>query len=121
MEENNQPHSPKIEIERERLTTLLNQLDEADQERQILKGATIKIMSLMGLINPETGTMKEEIASGEESFIPGMLKSLSDVVALLTKSNLPAFMGGGDKAKDALAEKFGFIKELLPIINKYGK
>ena len=110
-----------INIEKARLNTLLNELAESEKEKTLLKNAVVNIMSLMGLIDKNTGKMKEEIASGEESFIPGMLKSLSDVVALLTKSSLPKFMGGGDKAKEELATKFSFIQELLPIINKYGK
>ena len=119
MSDNNTPESPFIQIEKEKLNFLLTQFEESQAEQKILKNAAIKIMSLMGLIDPETNKMKPEIASGEENFIPGMLKSLTDVVALLTKSNLPGFMGGGDKAKQQLAEKFDFIKELLPIINKH--
>jgi hypothetical protein len=98
---------------------LLNQLDEANAERKILKSSVIKIMDLLGLIDKETGGLKQEIVSGEESFVPSMLKALGDVVSMLTKSSVPSWMGGGDKAKQALADKFYFIQELLPIINKY--
>jgi hypothetical protein len=109
----------KIEIEESKLTDLLNKLDDANAERKILKSSVIKIMDLLGLIDKETGGLKEDIASGEESFVPSMLKALGDVVSMLTKSSLPSFMGGGDKAKQALTDKFYFIQELLPIINKY--
>jgi hypothetical protein len=100
------------------IAALEAQLLEAQEERKILKSAVIKIMDLMGLIDPQTNKMREEIASGDESFVPGMLKSLGDVVQLLMKSNAPK-MFGGEKAKEQLAQKFDFIAPLLPIINKY--
>lgn len=102
----------------QQIYSLQQELKEAQDERAILKKSVIKIMDLMGLIDPATGKMKEEIASGEESFVPGMLKALGDVVMLLTKSSAPK-MFGGDKAKAQLVEKFDFIAALLPIINKY--
>lgn len=108
-----------INIPMDEYKDLLKNLKESEEERAVLKASVIKIMELMGLIDPATGKMKEEIASGEESFIPGMLKALSDVVSLLTKSSVPSWMGGGAKAKKQLADKFDFIAPLLPIINKY--
>jgi hypothetical protein len=40
----------KIEIEEIKLNDLLNQLDEANAERKILKSSVIKIMDLLGSI-----------------------------------------------------------------------
>lgn len=108
-----------ISISEQKLRILLERKAEAEAEIVILKGSAICIMDLMGLIDKETNTVKSEIASGEESFIPGMLKSLTDVVALLTQANLPKFLGG-ETAQAKLAEKFSFVKDLVPLINKHG-
>ncbi|MBS1647364.1 MAG: hypothetical protein JST67_08485 [Bacteroidetes bacterium] len=110
----------KIEIEKQELETLIKVNEDFKQEIEILKESVIKIMDVMGLIDKETGKMREEIASGEESFVPSMLKSLGDIITLLTKSQMPKFFGG-EKAKDELLEKFSFIKKMLPIINKHAK
>ncbi|MBA2610543.1 MAG: hypothetical protein H0U95_01135 [Bacteroidetes bacterium] len=97
---------------------LLTELNECKAERAVLKKSVIEIMNLMGLIDPATGKMREEVATGEESFMPGMLKALGDTITLLTKASAPEWMGGL-KYKEQLAAKFAFIAPLLPIINKY--
>jgi hypothetical protein len=108
-----------IQISESKLRILLARNEEAEHEIKILKGSAISIMDLMGLIDKDTQTVKPEIASGEESFIPGMLKSLTEVVSLLTMAQMPKKLGGA-KAEEKLAVKFAFVKELVPVINKHG-
>lgn len=117
-DDSNTPQSPMITIEREKLDFLLTEFEESKKERDVLKRSATKIMDMFGLIDKESGKMKPEIASGEESFVPGMIKSLGDIVLLLTKSNAGSWFGG-NKAKEELEKKFDFIQELLPIINKH--
>lgn len=109
------------------LETLLNnsaakdlELTEANKERQILIKIAYSIMDLFGFIDNETGKMKPEIISGEESFIPGMLKSLGDVTTLLMSAKTP-FKSMREKAEQKLAEKFSFVKDLIPLLQKYSK
>lgn len=111
--------SKKIEIEEEKLKMLLEQNEEYKKEHAILKNSAVSIMGMFGIMDQNTQKMKPEIASGEQSFIPGMLKSLGDLTALLMKANAPRWMGGGKQAEEELAQKFSFIKDLLPIINKH--
>ena len=119
MSEQTTTNAETVTILKEQLNSLLNQLDDANSERKVLKSSVMQIMDFIGLIDRKTSKLKEEIASGEESFIPSMLKALGDVMGLLTKSSMPKILGG-EKAKQELADKFAFIQELLPIINKYG-
>lgn len=107
-----------MEISRAELKELLTQNEEQKADIKILKKGVTSVMDLMGLIDKETSLIKPEIESGEESFIPGMLKSLGDVVTLLTRASAPKWMGG-EKAKEQLGLKFSFIQEVLPLIKKY--
>src|SRR5574343_853797 len=61
-------------IQSKQLKILLDQLDEANAERKILIKTAFAIMGLFGYLDKE-GKPIPEIMSGEESFVPGMLKS----------------------------------------------
>lgn len=106
-----------VEIPEEQLESLVTQLEESKRDAIVLKESAIAIMDLMGLMNEEKTQIKPGIVSGKDSFIPGMLKSLSDIVALLTQCSAPKWMGG-DKAKEKLEKKFSFVSKLVPVINK---
>jgi hypothetical protein len=121
-----QQNPDKILIPASQLETLLNLLKEnnikiaeADAERQVLIKIAFEIMNLFGYIDPKTGKMKPEVLSGEESFIPGMLKSLGDVTSLLIGAKNP-FKSLAQKNKDKLQEKFAFVQILIPLLQKYG-
>jgi hypothetical protein len=118
MEVKDNPSSPTILVDRAELKEILNQNESMKKDIKVLKTGVTSVMDLMGLIDKKTGLIKPEIESGEESFIPGMLKSLGDVVTLLTRASAGRWFGG-DKAKEELGNKFSFIQDLLPIIKKY--
>lgn len=106
----------KIEIEKAELNELLRQNEELKADFMALRGGVIKIMDFMGLIDPKTQGIKAEIESGEESFVPGMIKSLGNLTVMLAKASTPFV---GVKAKEELGQKFIFIHELIPLINKH--
>jgi hypothetical protein len=105
-------------VEKNQLTNLLNQNAEYKKDVVELKECIISVLRLMGLLDETTKTLKAEIKSGEESYFSPILKSLSDVVKLLTLSQLPIV---GKKHEEQLVQKFSFIKQILPLIEKHGK
>jgi hypothetical protein len=109
-----------MEISVEEFEGLISQLEEAKKEKEALYNIALNIMKLMGLIDPATNKLKADIASGEESFFPNILQALREVVALLLKAQMPKW-AGGESAEKEIQEKFYFIKELMPLIEKYGK
>lgn len=104
----------------DQLKSLLEQLTEAKAERKVLIKTAYAIMGLFGFIDKETGKMDQEIIDGESSWVPGMLKSLTEVVALLTKVKMAPTEKWRKQAQADLAVKFDFIKELVPLLVKYG-
>lgn len=105
-------------VEKNQLTNLLNQNSEYKKDVVKLRECIISVLRLMGLFDETTKTLKAEIKSGEESYFSPILKSLSDVVKLLTLSQLPIV---GKKHEEQLVKKFSFIKQILPLIEKHGK
>lgn len=102
------------------LKSLLAQLEEAKQERKILYDIALSIMVLLGYADAKTRKPIPEIISGEESWMPGMLKSLADVMGLLTKTKFAITDNQKKKYEAELAEKFAFVKNLMPLMQKYG-
>ncbi len=110
--------SETITIDREQLEQLVAKNEELKADIVAMRGGIISIMDFMGLIDPKTRNLKEEIEKGEESFIPSMLKGLGNVVTLLTNAGRPHWLGGA-KYKEQLAKKFQFIQDLIPVVKKY--
>lgn len=111
-------------FEVEKIETLLNknqvlkeQAAEYNADILALRDCVNDILRLMGLFDEETQSIKEDIKTGEESFIGPVLKSLGDVTVLLTQSKMPVF---GKKYEEKLVQKFSFIKRVLPLVEKYG-
>jgi hypothetical protein len=104
---------PKTQLE-----TALALIVEAKEERKTLLKIGYCIMGLFGFLD-ENGKPDQKIISGEESWIPGLLKSLGDVMVMLTAAK----MGTENMKKrniEKLKEKFGFVKDFLPLMQKYG-
>jgi hypothetical protein len=102
------------------LNTLLAQLQDAKNDRETLVNIAIEIMILFGYVDPNTRKVKPEIATGEESWMPGMLKSLADVMGTLTKSKFAVTKKQKAECEAELAKKFAFVSNLMPILTKYG-
>jgi len=114
-------------IDKKQGENLFNKLDwyiktlkEREQELVISKKETEElihvvkcVLVLLGLMDQQTGTIKEAIRTGEESYMKHIMKSLKNVLVLLGKAQ---FSKGSEKE---LVEMFSFIKNVIPMIDKY--
>ena len=82
-------------------------------EVEKLKNMTMSILKLLNLNNEKTGTIKQSIQSGEEGYFKHILKGLNKVVGLLVQAQF------SKSAQKELEETFAFIKNIIPIANKY--
>lgn len=99
--------------EKKRLDELLKE-NEADVAE--LKNVVVSILQLLGIWDEKTNAVKASIKSGDESYLPSILKGLGDVIALAGQAQIPII---GKKAEARLVEKFHFLKNLIPIIEKH--
>jgi hypothetical protein len=76
-----------------------------------LKDCVISITDVLGLYDSKAGSLKKEVKEG--NYLKPIIKSLGEVMGMLTMSK----MGFGDDK--ALLKKFEFIKNVLPLIEKY--
>ncbi len=106
-------------VDADKLKKLIELLQEKTADEKELKECVLKIMGILGVIDEKTGKIKPEIASGEESFIPGLFKSIGSIMSLFMKAQAPAFMGGKE-AEEEIKTKFSFISKIIPIITKHG-
>lgn len=83
-------------------------IKEYEHDLTELKNAITGILSVLGILDPETNAIKSSIQSGEESYMKHMAKAMTNIVLLMTT---------GQTKK--LEEKFHFIKSVLPVVNKY--
>lgn len=97
------------------------ELEQCYHEQKVLFEIAITIMKLFGMVEKGQKKIKPEILSGEESFVPGMLSSLADVSGLLIKVKLSVTENQKKKNETALAEHFSFLKDLIPLVQKYGE
>lgn len=109
-----------VPVPAHQLKHLLEQLAEAKADRKILYEVGVSIMILFGYADPKTRQPIPEIVSGEESWMPGMLKSLSDIIGKLTKAKLAVTKNQKERYQTELAETFAFVKDFMPLITKYG-
>jgi hypothetical protein len=100
------------EEEFERLTA-----ENATYKKEVsdLRDVVIGVCNVLGL-SDENGKVKQEVLSGEENVMPLVLKSASGIVSSMMLAKAP---GMGARKEKELAEKFHFIKKLVPIIDKY--
>jgi len=104
----------------EKLNKLLSLIEEKTQDEKDLKECVLKVMGVLGVLDEKTQKIKAEIASGEDNFMPHMLKSIARISGLFMKSQSPSWMGG-DTAKAQIKEEFSFVEKIIPIIQKHGK
>lgn len=97
----------------DRIESLSKALAEKESDLAEMKKVIISVLDLLGILNDEKTTIRAEIQSGDESYFKYILKALNSTIMLMTKAQ---FSKGAEKE---LAEKFAFIKNLIPVINKY--
>lgn len=105
-----------VQVKKAELEMLIQQKNEQDKEIAILKNSIIKLMEILGIA--ENGVMNKKILTGEEPFMGPLLGSLGHITRLMVQSEMPIV---GKRAAKEIEEKFHFIKELLPVIEKYSK
>ena len=86
-------------------------IKENEKDIAVLKDCVISITDVLGLYDKTTGSLKKEVKEG--SYLKPIIKSLGEVMGMLTMSK----MGFGDDKE--LLKKFEFIKNVLPLIEKY--
>ena len=74
------------------------------------KKAIAGILNVLGLLDSNTGTIKESIQKGEESYLKHIGKALTSVMSDIML-----------KREKKLAERFSFIQNVIPLINKCAK
>ena len=99
----------------DRIEQLTAKLNEKDSDLEEMKKVIISVLDLLGLLDETKTTIRAEIQSGEESYFKYILKALNSTIMLITKAQ---FSKG---AQAELEQKFSFIKNLLPVINKYAQ
>lgn len=82
-------------------------------EIDALKDVVVDVIKLLGLYDEKTKSIKAEVREGK-GFIMPIIKSLKDVGFLLAQSKM-----GFPGAEKELLEKFAFIKNILPLVDKY--
>lgn len=94
-----------------------------EMENKELKGEISEIIKLirqiigvLGLMDETGESIKPELISGEESVFSLLLGSLSDIMGLITKTKMPII---GKKYEAKLEAQFAFVKDIVPIVQKY--
>lgn len=94
---------------------LLAESQNHEKEVNELREVICSILDVLGLYDKETGDIKESIKKGEETYLKPIIKSIGDLMRLLTLSSLSS------KYKSELENKFAFIQKIFPIVEKYAK
>lgn len=111
------PHSDQFQLiteaEKNRIQAVLDE-NKADVDE--LRNVVVSILKLLGIWDEKTNSVKNSIKTGQESYLPSILKGLGDVTMLAGQAQIPVI---GKKAEAKLLEKFHFLKNLIPIIEKH--
>jgi hypothetical protein len=82
---------------------ILEHKADLKEVKKVIQG----ILRVLGLLDENTGNLKESIASGEENYIKPIVKSLGRLVITLTTN------------KEAVVKDFAFIEQIFPIMKKH--
>jgi len=102
---------------------LIELLEIAESENKLLAQETAEVVSLirkicgiLGFMDTKTNSIKPELLSGETNVFGLLLESLSGIIGLITKSKMPVI---GKKYEKQLDEQFSFVKDIVPLVEKY--
>jgi hypothetical protein len=88
---------------------------EYKAEIKELKNMVMSILSLLNLLDPDTGKIRQTVQNGDEGYLKYILKGLNKIVSLLVQAQF------SKAAQKSLEETFAFIKNIIPIANKYAQ
>lgn len=101
-------------VEKNQLENIIHQNIEFKKDIQELKHCIVSVIDVLGLLDKNTGTIKEKIKTGEEGYFGHIIKALKDVMLLMAEAK---FSKSGE---NKLMEKFDFVKRIIPLIEKHG-
>jgi hypothetical protein len=102
--------SKLIQVPEEKLASLLQQIEELKKSEAEVVSLVKNICKAIGIAG-EDGTIKPEIARGETNVIKLIAKVMGGYA-------LDTFTPSGKKRLD---EKFAFVVNIIPILEKYAK
>jgi hypothetical protein len=105
-----------VEVPEEQLKALLLRIKDSEAEVTVLKKTVFSILNLLGLAD-DSGKVNQVLLEDESRVMPTIIKGVGGIMTLMGQSQVP-IMGKASKAK--LEKKFEFLKDLLPLIKKYG-
>lgn len=112
-------------IKKEQLDLLMDELDrlkaanlDYENDITVLARTTKGVLRLVGLIDPTTNKVYADIVSKERSPMGPILKGLSSTLFTLTKMSA---IGKKKESTREMKEKFGFVEEFIPIMEKLDK
>jgi hypothetical protein len=109
-------NSRLIKLLQDKVLRLEKENTELKAEAQEIIKVVMQIVGVLGLLDESGTKVKAELLNGEEGVFSLLLSSLSDIIGLITKSKMPMI---GARYEKQLEQKFAFVKEILPLIQKY--
>lgn len=105
-----------IAVPSEHLEKLMEQNLEMKEDAKLLYETIIKVLESVGLA--DNGIIKKQAFETGGSALKQLLKEVPEIIRLGLQASVPRM---GEGAKKELTERFGYVSELLPIINKYSQ
>lgn len=102
----------QITIPKQQLETLLDRLKGYEAKEAIMADTCFKAMETIGLIDPATNKVYDEVAKGENIF--GRI-----IKTVKSKISVSDYFFNKEKFENELSEQFTFLKPLLEIGQEY--
>lgn len=113
MEENTPTTEPKmVSIPEAQLVVLIDRIKEYEENERILADGCFKAMDTIGLIDPATGKMFDEVKEGKNIF--GRI-----IKTVKSKITVSDYFWNKEKFENDLSEQFNFLKPILEIGQRY--
>lgn len=109
----------KITVSKHDFEMLVSALEEKNADLAQLKKGIMSALDMLGLVDKKTGLIDEDYLTGKKNVFKPILAQVTD-----TGLKLTAIMARAPvvsvKYKEEMAQKFSFMKDVLPILIKYG-